>query len=417
MRTTHIVVILILLAAGLLPSPAQAGGLVTVCDEAHLRAALAGAGMVTFACSGTITLTNTITIDGNTTIDGSGQDVTFSGNNALRVLSVGVGGTLNLDQLTIANGKADFGGGIRSDGTLTVSNSIFEDNNADLYGGGIYVNGGRATVSNSAFSGNHSALSSGGLHSLNGTLIVNNSAFSGNSAHDQGGGIFANGGTLTVSDSTFSDNSANWGGGIFNMGGVRMTVSNSTFTGNRAGGGAGICSFLGGTLTVSNSTFFGNIAEPGAAIYAGGGTLTVSNSTFSGNGSPSLGSSTVYNAYGADLLKNTIIVKGGGRRSCVGVFTDGGGNLSFPDDSCFGIIADPLLGPLQNNGGPTWTMAPGPGSPAIDAGNDAVCFKAPVNSLDQRGVMRPVGSHCDSGAVEVNYLPIRTWLPTVLAGP
>ena len=271
MRVKLVVVIFVLLAVDLLPSPVHAEGVVTVCDEPHLLAALVGGGMVTFACSGTIALTEPIIVDTDTTIDGDGQDVTFSGNNAVQVLSVRSGAMLNLNRLTIADGRADYGGGIHSNGAVTVrnsifkdnhadlygggihstgpvtvSNSIFEDNNANLYGGGIYIDGDRVTVNNSTFSGNHGGLGGGGMLSLNGTLAVSNSAFSGNSTADlggvYGGGIFAQGGTLTVSDSTFSENSANWGGGIYNTGGVRVTVSNSTFTGNRGGGGGGILS-------------------------------------------------------------------------------------------------------------------------------------------------------------------------------
>ena len=73
--------------------------------------------------------------------------------------------------------------------------------------------------------------------------------------------------------------------------------------------------------------------------------------------------------------------------------------------------ADPMLGPLQDNGGPTFTMEPDLVSPAIDGGNDITCQTDPVSGHDQRGVMRPVGPQCDIGAVEVNYLPIRKWFP------
>ena len=131
----------------------------------------------------------------------------------------------------------------------------------------------------------------------------------------------------------------------------------------------------------------------------------------SGNGTTSLGSSTISHESGTYLLKNTIVVKGGGGRSCVGVFVDGGGNLSYPDDSCPGINADPMLGPLQDNGGPTFTMEPDLASPAMDGVNDTTCQTDPVSGHDQRGVMRPVGPQCDIGAVEVNYLPIRRWFP------
>ena len=71
----------------------------------------------------------------------------------------------------------------------------------------------------------------------------------------------------------------------------------------------------------------------------------------------------------------------------------------------------PLLSPLQNNGGPSETMALGPGSAAIDAADDATCAAPPVNNLDQRGVTRPQGLHCDIGAVEQfcpNFVPPAT---------
>ena len=105
--------------------PINAGGPVSICDETHLRAALAGGGTVTFSCSGTITLTAEITIAADTTIDGSGQDVTISGNNAVQVFTVNTGVTLNLNEVSIANGYVAGtlnnygGGGIYNSGTLT----------------------------------------------------------------------------------------------------------------------------------------------------------------------------------------------------------------------------------------------------------------------------------------------------------
>jgi hypothetical protein len=58
-------------------------------------------------------------------------------------------------------------------------------------------------------------------------------------------------------------------------------------------------------------------------------------------------------------------------------------------------------------------MALGPGSAALDAADDAICAAPPVNNLDQRGVARPLGSHCDIGAVEQEpYL--KTWFPLML---
>ena len=464
MRINHLITILVLLAVGLLPSPAQAGGVVTVCDEAHLLAALAGGGTVTFACSGVITLTNTIMIAADTTIDGSGQDVTISGNDAVRVLAVNSGVTFNLNALTIAHGAVgdyEAGGGISMrDGTLTVSNSTFAGNSAHG-GGGIYKAGGAATLTNSTFSGNYasqyvtSASTGGGILNDGGTLDVSDCVFSGNGAYggagaidnrgaltvsastfsgnyassgrSTGGGGIGNGGMATVSNSTFSGNSASGtysaaGGGIYNYG--TLSVSNSTFSDNRAsaywGGGGGGIENDGGRLAVSNSTFSGNSATSnelvgsiGGGIRNVDGTLTVSNSSLSGN-SATYGSG-IWNS-GTATLTNTIVADNRPGENCRGnPISDGGGNLSYPDTTCPGTNADPLLGPLQMNGGPTLTMDPGPGSAAIDAGDDAICAAAPVNNLDQRGFTRPVGAHCDIGAVEVNYLPWRKWLPIMFA--
>ena len=126
MRTKHLAAILVLLMFALPASPAYAGGVVSVCDEAHLLTALAGGDTVTFSCSGTISLSAPIVIAADTTIDGSGQVVTISGNNAVRVFTVNAGVAFTLNELTIANGTVsdyESGGGIYiPDGTLTVSN-------------------------------------------------------------------------------------------------------------------------------------------------------------------------------------------------------------------------------------------------------------------------------------------------------
>jgi predicted outer membrane repeat protein len=499
MRIKQLVTISALLAAFLLPSPAHAGGVVTVCDESHLLAALDGGGAVTFACSGTITLSDTITIDDDTTIDGSGQDITISGNSAVRVFTVVVGATLNLHRLTVANGHAENGGGVFiprcfadcGDTEVVVINSTLSGNSASSHGGGI-------------FASNYCFENCGYL-----TVTVHDSTFSGNSAGGSGGAIYHDGDyttqytTVKVSNSTFKDNAAGSGGAIFSGNQTELTVSDSTFSGNDRDGigtavygyarlsvshsaffgnnGDGIHNVKWNSLTVSNSAFSGN---SGCGIDSYDAQLAVSNSTFTDNGDCGLsngddngeatvtgctftnnggtggdihnafmGTTTVANStfanpsanhkggirngvegrltvinstlagvpiinsdYGGALtLKNTIVAGSLPGGLCSGTIVDGGGNLSYPDTSCPGVRADPRLGPLQDNGGPTLTMEPGPGSAAIDAGDDVVCAAAPVGGLDQRGGIRPVGPHCDIGAVEVDYLPWRQWLPIIFA--
>ena len=138
-------------------------------------------------------------------------------------------------------------------------------------------------------------------------------------------------------------------------------------TSHYSGGGI----YNSGTMTVSNSTFSSNSADRGGGIR-NRNTLTVSNSTFSGN-SGAVSGGGINNFDGLVTLKNTIVANSPDGGNCAGIITDGGGNLSFPDAHCPGINNDPVLEILQNNGGPTETMALGPGSAAIDAANDAIC--------------------------------------------
>src|SRR5882762_3474746 len=354
---------------------ARAAGVVSSCDEASLLTAVSGGGRVTFTCSGTITLTATITIPADTTIDGTGQNVTISGGNAGHVLSVLSGIQLNLNKLTIAQGRYGYGysfgdgAGIFNQGTLTVTNSTFSGNTSFFYGGGI---------------------------ANFGTLTVTNSTFEANSA-SYGGGI-ANFGTLTVTNSTFFNVAQIGGGGIYNYYLATLTVANSTFRGNYATYyGGGIFNELG-TLIVTNSTF-----EANSASYGGGGgifnqgTLTVTNSTFSGNLGFFYGGGSIFND-GTLTLRNTIVANSF-RGNCASfgssLVGDGGGNLDT-DGTCVGTISpDPLLGLLQNNGGPTQTMAISMASPTFAGANPANC-----PATDQRGVLRPQFMACDIGAYE-----------------
>ena len=239
-------------------------------------------------------------------------------------------------------------------------------------GGGVF-NRGNLALTKSTISGNSGGISGGGILNV-GILTVSNSKISGNGA-PVGGGIYNGGGTLTVTNSTIAGNGGTAGGGIYNGGGT-LTVTNSSISGNGGPGGGGIRNDYGGTLTVRNSTISGNVG----GINNSGGTLTVTNSILAGN----------MVSFGAD---------------CSGAVIALGPNLIGDPTGCTiigtpPIVADPLLGPLADNGGPTLTHALLPGSPAIDAGDDAICAAAPVSGVDQRGVKRPQGAHCDLGAYE-----------------
>ncbi len=309
------------------------------------------------------------------------------------------------------------GGGIYNSGTLTVSNSTISNNFAEGYGfgngGGIYNSiSGTATVSYSTLSGNYGNTGLGALGGgiwSDGKLTVTYSTLS-NNFGNSGGGIYNRGsGTLTVTNSTLSNNSVfGSGGGIVNHG--TATVNNSTLSGNSASNGGGFDN--SGTLTVNNSTLANNSAissqsstRGGAICNNSGATLTVSHSTLSGNSATN--GSGIYNR-GTLNIANTIIANNIGydystsSGSTVGTVnlipsgnpsnpTSAANNLvTFPNFSWATTVASEQLnlGPLQNNGGPTFTMALLSGSPAINAGNAAISNASPISGLDQRGYAR-----------------------------
>jgi hypothetical protein len=383
---------------------------------------------------------------------------TLSGNSAASVFYSysGGGGISNYGTLTVSNSTlsgntaANGGGGIDNhSGTLMVSNSTLSGNSAPGYGGGgggINNPSGTLIVSNSTLSGNSASGSGGGILISFGTLTVSNSTLSGNSTGfgGNGGGIY-NGGTLTIGNSTLSGNSTGGnGGGIDNAYGT-LTLSNSTLSGNSASIGGGIYNYHNSTLTVSNSTLSGNTATNyGGGIY-NQGTLTVSNSTLSGNSAGTYGGGILTNSMNPVTLTNVTLTAnratsyGGGLDVAVGspalhnTLIAGnflGASRSTPDDvhgslnpgGDYNLIGDgtgltglsngvngnlvgsaaapidPLLGPLAANGGPTLTHALLPGSPAIDAGNNAY-----ATDWDQRGpgFPRVLYGTIDIGALEL----------------
>ncbi len=194
-------------------------------------------------------------------------------------------------------------------------------------------------------------------------------------------------------------NRADYGGGIDNYG--TLNVTNSTFSGNSASNGGGIMNWTGGTVNVTNSTFSGNSASNGGGGIGNGGTLNVTNSTFSGNTTLTNYGGGIANG-GTATFNNSIVANSPSGGNCYGTIV--GSNNLADDASCgagFTNSSSILLGTLGNYGGSTQTIPLLPGSSAIDTGNDAIAAAAPVNDLDQRGVVRPQGPHSDIGAFEV----------------
>ena len=404
-----------------------------------LRQALADANdgdTINFAVTGTIGLTNgELLIDQNITISGPGPDIlaVSRSSNVFRIFHVMSAHTVTIEGLTIEGGYGDSGGGIWNDhATLTINNCAVVYN-ASLYnGGGIFSDGSNGsatlTIIDSIVSSNFSP-AGGGIDSDVGnqgiaTLTVINSTVSNNISTNgsppkdfgSAGGI-ASSGTAMIIDSTVSNNLAsNSGGGI--LSGGTLTINNSTISGNRAGGfgennwpgsGGGISAY--GLVTLNNSTVSGNVAwgsgvkGPGHGGGIDGNVMTVSNSTISGNSATICGgicpggaseiSNTILNANSPTNIDGTITSQGYNVSS-----DNGSGNLTGPGDQ---INIDPLLGPLQDNGGQTFTQALLAGSPAIDAGDPNF---VPPPDYDQRGPGhdRVVNGRIDIGAFEVQIV-------------
>jgi hypothetical protein len=328
----------------------------------------------------TITLTSgPLLLNKNLDIEGPGADVlAVSGNHASAVFQVASARTVSLSGLTIENGRGANGGGIYNQGTLTVQDSAITNNTAAAF---------------QAFGG--------GIANVGGTLTVVHCTLSGNDGGMDAGAIFTSG-PATIRDSTIAGNMAYFAGGIEARLGVithpRLIITSSTIAGNTGMGDIGGLSTAIAT-TISNSTFANNTAMGEGVDTTAGGisstlSLEISNSTISGNSTAHGGAGGIRQQGGAFTftMRNTIVA---GNSSVSGVpdlsgsLTSSGYNLigSRQGGSGFDptdlLNVDPLLGPLQDNGGPTQTMALLGGSPALNTGDPAQ-----LGVADQRGVVR-----------------------------
>ena len=233
--------------------------------------------VITFAARGTIdllsalpALNNNIAINGlgakNLTVQRDPNAADFS------IFTVDSGVTVSLSGMTITGGNAVSGGGINNFGTLVVTNSVFTNNLASNYGGGISYTGGLPPIGG------------GGIDNEGGTLVVNNSTFTSNASFEGGGILNSYSGTATVNNSIFAKNSSRTeGGGIYNISGT-LTIYDSNFTSNTVlVGGGGL--YSNGATTVMDSTFANNSAVEEAGAIGNGSVeyLSVYNSIFTDN--------------------------------------------------------------------------------------------------------------------------------------
>ncbi len=249
-----------------------------------------------------------------------------------------------------------------------------------------------------------------------------------------GGGIQVDG-DLTIRNSRVTSNSTRGysgyvgGGGIgTRLSGSNVVVEGCTIDNNYADQYGGAILMNDGALTIRNSTISGNLSFPGhfigSGVWARNSEVQIANSTLVGSSSdlwlesPSPGavisSSTVgglivyvpsnLEVRNSSFVYHLLPVTSGGHNIVThGTFHGSGGLVDGVNGDRVGTLANPLdsgLGPLQDNGGPTLTRAPLPGSLAIDSGN-------PLSTLlfDQRGVSRPQGAAHDIGAVEFSGQP------------
>lgn len=293
------------------------------------------------------------------------------------------------------------GGGIAAVGITRLRETLLIDNtvgSAGLYGGA----GGMRTfdapsveIIGSTISGNHADSAGGGLIGPEqGTLTIDTTAVTGNFAGDQaglgegGGGVMCFGCAVILTSSTVSGNIAEADGG-----GIGIRYGEYAPTRNE----------------IINSTISGNSADEGAGIMLDGGNAGFSNSTIAFNLGGTRGAGISASEYSYQIeLQSTIVANNlaAGEANNVWAFPEtvsGANNLvpnapgmpaAMPGDT---LVDDPLLQPLADNGGPTQTHALGDGSPALEAGNNAIGLV-----FDQRGdgYPREAGAAADIGAFE-----------------
>jgi CSLREA domain-containing protein len=425
---------------------------------AGVRIAGAGAGVTTITTTVMDRLihveSGSATVEGVTVTGGAGGSASAGGG-----ISNASSATLALNNSAVTSNIATGGGGgITNTGILTLTNTAVSGNDAASTGGGINQTGAGAatTLNGSTISGNDVGVDGGGIYLQAGMLTLNQSVVSDNNAAQtvddmtnhspRGGGLHLSGGTATIDGSSITgndartadpDNDTPFGGGIYS--GANATITNSTLSGNTTIGGAGSSRqgggiYNAGALTVRNSTISGNNAGGrGGGLRNSIAPAELVHVTFNGN-TAGVGAAMDYEDLpmpgGSLRLRGVLIANGPAACSFAGVgaaITSDGYNID-QGSSC-GLagtgdlqnVANPMIGGLTTNGGPTMTHALLAGSPAIDRVPVADCDDengAPLAD-DQRGFARPSppGGPCDVGSFELTQNPASSPPPPASSPP
>jgi len=323
-----------------------------------------------------------------------------------------------VDNSTSDDNDTGIGGGLRNAGTALLEGCTIGNNSTSISGegGGIY-NLGELTLTGCTLTQNR-ALKGAGLANRGGAVTVATTFLTANETYaesgGEGGAIYDTSGPFTITHSTIADNyGASAGGGIVHSSAAPMTIIASTIARNRTdNAGGGIFNNLVGDvqpLHIVNTTIYSNSAGVAGGIAIDGGPVTLLNSTVAGNQATSAGGGIGY-AEGVRLI-NTILAHNWAPTGpdCSMPADSLGNNLIGDPTGCSvtllptDLVGDPQLLPFVDDGTPGAGYLPlSSTSPAIDAGDDAICAASPVNGVDQRGITRPQGAHCDIGAYEAS---------------
>jgi predicted outer membrane repeat protein len=314
-------------------------------------------------------------------------------------------GSLALTGSTVSDNVAGSGGVVQAAGGGVYFQEDVDDGIADPHD--LILNGVTFALNEATGRGGGAAISTGGI------VEVHGSEFLDNVSSTLGGGASVEAAFAGMDTSRFEGNEALRGGGLFagDFGPNQMFVEGSTFAGNTATKlGGGVAADDIGLLTLQNSTVTGNNAAAGGGISVGidpmddPETVRLRYATVAGNAAPVGANVATFEGtldVGASVLVEPLV----GATNCAGfpVSFVSQGRSFYSDGSCGAVGtdtvsgADPELGALGDNGGPTPTRLPAVTSPLLGAVPVAEC----AVGFDQRGVARPQGPNCEPGAVEV----------------